>query len=100
MEQVFRLNNKIYEDEWTGVSHDNYASILAIVMVLVHLCYRCYYCQLGNDDKEEHIVFNGTCLYRLINKIYEDECTGVSRDNYVGILAIVMVLVHLCYSSY
>ena len=39
-------------------------------------------------------------LCRLINKIYEGECTGVSRDNYVGILAIVIVLVHLCYLCY
>ena len=37
---------------------------------------------------------------RLINKIYEGECTGVSRDNYVGILAIVMILVHLCHRCY
>ena len=34
-------------------------------------------------------------LYKLISKILEDECTGVYRDNYVGILAIVRVLVHL-----
>jgi hypothetical protein len=36
----------------------------------------------------------------LINKIYKDECTGISRDNYVGILAIVMVLVHPYYRCY
>jgi hypothetical protein len=30
------------------------------VMILVHLCHRCYYCQLGNDDKQEYVVLNGT----------------------------------------
>jgi hypothetical protein len=30
---------------------------------------------------------------RLMNNKYEDECNGVSINNYVGILAIVMVLV-------
>jgi hypothetical protein len=70
MENVCRLIIKIYEGECTCVSRDNYVGILAIVMVLVHLCYRCYYCQLGNDDKqEEHVVFNGRiALCRLINK--------------------------------
>ena len=32
---------------------------------------------------------------RLMNNKYEDECNGVSIDNYVGIIVFMIVLVHL-----
>jgi hypothetical protein len=42
-EQVYRLMNNKYEDECKGVYTHNYLDILAIVIVLVHLCYGCCY---------------------------------------------------------
>jgi hypothetical protein len=60
MEQVCRLINKIYEDECTGVSRDNYVVILAILMVLVHLWCRWYYifcgCTNGGGGKRYYIL--------------------------------------------
>jgi hypothetical protein len=50
MEQVCRLMNNKYEDEYKGVSIDNYVGILAIVMVLVHLCYGFFYFYCGSTN--------------------------------------------------
>jgi hypothetical protein len=108
------MNNR-YEDECNDASIDNYVGILAIVMVLAHLWYRCCYffcgCNAGKSifciiDDSFLDIYTGTanwvmmvkeqfCI--LMNNKYEDECNGVSIDNDVGILAKVMVLVHLCY---
>jgi hypothetical protein len=48
----------------------------------------------------KNMLYSMEQVCRFIHRIYEDECTGVSRDNCVGILVIVMVLVHLCYRCY
>jgi hypothetical protein len=49
----------------------------------------------GNDDKQ-HVEFQGG-VCRLMNTKKEDDYNGVSVDNCIDILGIVMVLVRLWY---
>ena len=56
MEQVCRLMNNKYEDEYKGVSIDNYVDLLGIVMILVDLWYGFFYIWGYNGDKQNIFV--------------------------------------------